>query len=205
MRKIRHMGNKGVTLLEALVALVIAGILVGLGIPSLLPLIRSSKINGATRQVMYEIRAVQNLAVTRGTIFGFHWGADPLVGMADSVYRIERDPSGACAPAPNGWPAPGDTTATVYPDGVQRVIREWFDLAGEYQGVTMPSVKDNGGTALGGVMFNSRGASVNNCASPAPIFPVWVCLSDAAGTMRAIQIQRAGRVTIVPPPPGVCP
>ncbi|MFQ5803131.1 MAG: Tfp pilus assembly protein FimT/FimU [Candidatus Methylomirabilales bacterium] len=196
MRKIRHMGNKGVTLIEVFVAIVIAGILVGLGIPSLLPLIRSSKIDGATRQVMYEIRAVQNLAVTRGTIFGFHWGADPLVGMADSVYRIESNQTGNCV----DWPLPADTMATN-----ADVIRDWFDLAGEYQGVTMPSVKDNVGTALGGVMFNSRGASVNNCAIPAPTFPVWVCLSDAAGTLRAIQIQRAGRVTIVPPPAGVCP
>jgi prepilin-type N-terminal cleavage/methylation domain-containing protein len=186
MRIIRHMGNRGVTLLEVLVAIVIAGILVGLGIPSLLPLIRSSKIDGATRQVMYEIRAVQNLAVTRGTIFGFHWGADPLVGMADSVYRIESNQTGNCV----DWPLPADTMATN-----ADVIRDWFDLSGEYQGITIQSVQDATSTDIGGVMFNSRGASINTCV--AVTFPLTITIADTSGVTRTIEVQRAGRVRII--------
>ncbi len=186
MRIIRHMGNKGVTLLELLVAIVIAGILVGLGIPSLLPLIRSSKIDGATRQVMYEIRAVQNLAVTRGGDFGFHWGGDPTpTGRLNSEYRIETDPTGAC-----GWPAPADTAATN-----PNVIRDWFDLSGEYQGITIQSVQDASSTVIGGVMFNSRGASVNTCVGVT--FPLTITIVDDSGASRTIQVQRAGRVSII--------
>lgn len=195
---IRHIGNRGVTLIELFVAIAIAAILVGAGLPAFLTLIQGSRIDGATRQVMYEIRAVQSLAVTRGGTFEFHWGADPMVGMAPGVYRIERNQTGNCA----DWPLPADTTATN-----TDVIRDWFDLAGEYAGVTIQSVEDNNNTALGGVMFNSRGASLNNCAvPPAPVFPVWVCVADGEGRSRAIQIQRAGRVSIIQPiPAGVCP
>ena len=204
MRIIRHMGNRGVTLIEVFVAILIVGVLAGLGIPSLLPLIRSSKIDGATRQVMYEIRAVQNLAVTRGDDFGFHWGPD--VGLPASQYRIERDPSGTCAPPPAGWPAAGDTTATVYPDppdppgclapcSIQRVIREWFDLSGEYQGITIQSVEDATSTVVGGVMFNSRGASINRCV--AVTFPLTITIADTSGATRTIEVQRAGRVRII--------
>ncbi|MFQ5848275.1 MAG: Tfp pilus assembly protein FimT/FimU [Candidatus Methylomirabilales bacterium] len=184
-RWIRRMGNKGVTLIELLVAIVIAGLLIGLGIPSLLPLIQGSELNGATRQVMYEIRAVQSLAVTRGGFFGLHWGGDPLVGFPPSQYRIEADPTGTC-----GWPAPTDSTATN-----ANVIRDWLDLVNEYPAVTIQSVTDNVGTVLGGVMFNSRGAAVNTCGV-ALTFPLTVTMADAAGATQTITVQRAGRVTI---------
>ncbi|MCH7897481.1 MAG: prepilin-type N-terminal cleavage/methylation domain-containing protein [candidate division NC10 bacterium] len=179
------MGNRGVTLIEIFVAILIVGVLAGLGIPSLLPLIRSSTIDGATRQVMYEIRAAQNLAVTRGDDFGFHWGGDPLVGMATSVYRMETDPTGAC-----GWPAPTDTAATN-----PNVIRDWFDLSGEYQGITIQSVQDATSTDIGGVMFNSRGASMNSCV--AVTFPLTITIADTSGVTRTIEVQRAGRVRII--------
>ena len=178
----RHIGIKGLSLIELFVAITIASILIGLGLPSFLGLIQRSSINAGTRQVMYEIRAVQNLAVTRGGVFGFHWGGDPLVLFPPSQYRIIRDTTGAC-----GFPA-----AAAPQDGTD-VVRTWFDLAGEYRGVTIQSVTDNIGTVLGGVMFNSRGASVNTCA--AVTFPLTVRVADNSGATRTITIQRAGRVT----------
>ncbi|HZY31789.1 MAG TPA: hypothetical protein VFF86_09135, partial [Candidatus Methylomirabilis sp.] len=92
----RHMGTEGVTLVELFVAMIIAGILIAMGLPSFLGLIQRSSINGATRQVMYEIRAVQNLAITRGGVFEFHWVGDPLAALPLSQYRIIRDTTGAC-------------------------------------------------------------------------------------------------------------
>ncbi len=117
---------------------------------------------------------------------------DHLTGDHRFHGYFETDPA-ACA-----WPAPTDTTATN-----PNVVRDWFDLAGEYPGVTVTSVKDNLGTVLGGVIFNSRG-SWPRPPCPSPNFPVWVCVSDGSGTLRAIQIQRVGKATILPPPP-VCP
>ena len=182
----RQMGTKGFSLIELLVAITIAGILIGVGLPSFLGLIQRSSINAGTRQVMYEIRAVQNLAVTRGSVFGFHWGGEPLVGLPPSQYRMERNLPGTCA----GWPPPGDSKATPNLD----VITDWFDLAREYPGITIQSVTDNVGTPLGGVVFNSRVASVNPC-NPGVTFPVRVTVVDTSGATRTITIQRAGRVT----------
>ena len=178
----RHIGGKGFSLMELFVAVAIAGILIGVGLPSFLGLIQRSSINAGTRQVMYEIRAVQNLAVTRGGVFGFHWGGDPLAALPPSQYRIIRDTTGAC-----GFPAP------AAPQDGTDVVRTWFDLAGEYPGVTIQSVRDNVATPLGGVMFNSRGGSVNTCG--AVTFPVTVTVADTSGVTRTITIQRAGRVT----------
>ncbi len=182
----RQIGTKGFSLIELLMAIAIAGILIGVGLPSFLGLIQRSSINAGTRQVLYEIRAVQNLAVTRGSTFGFHWGGDPaIVGPQPSQYRIERNLTGNCV----DWPLPGDSKATPNPD----VITDWFDLAGEYPGIVVQSVRDNVGTDLGGVMFNSRGASVNTCA--VVTFPVTVTVADNSGVTRTITIQRAGRAT----------
>ncbi len=183
----RDIGCGGVTLVELIVAIVIAAILITAGLPALLPLIRNSRIDGAARQVMYEIRAVQNLAVTRGDVFGFQWGGDPTppgTGRLNSEYRIVRDTTGAC-----GFPAPGAPM-----DGTD-VVRTWFDLAGEYPGVTIQSVQDSNSTVIGGIMFNSRGASVNTCAAVA--FPLTVTIADTGGATRTIEIQRAGRVRIL--------
>ncbi len=191
----RRIGNKGFTMIELLVVVIIVVILAAVGLPSLLGMIQRSEIDGATRHVLYEIRAAQSLAVTRGDDFGFHWGGDPFVGMAPSVYRIERDPSSTCALPPAGWPAPGDTENTIYPDGVQRVIRAWLDMSVEYPGIVIQSIADNVGNPVGGVMFNSRGASVNSCV---PVtFPLTITIADTSGTTRQIEVQRAGRVRVI--------
>ncbi len=193
--RMRRIGNKGFTLIELLVVIVIVVIMAAVGFPSLLGMIQRSEIDGASRHVLYEIRAAQSLAVTRGDDFGFHWGGDPFVGMAPSVYRIETDPTGAC-----GWPPPADTAATN-----ANVIRDWFDMSVEYPGIVIQSIADNVGAPLGGVMFNSRGASVN-CITPA-IFPLGVRIVDNSGSQRCVEIQRAGRVTITVPaaPMFTCP
>lgn len=169
--------------------MVIAAVLVGAAMPSFLNLIRNSRIDGATRHVLYEIRSAQSLAISRGGVFGFQWGGDPgppPAGQLDSMYRIIRDTTGNC-----GFP---DVDAPL--DGTD-VFRGWLNLAGEYPGVTIQSVQDANGTTIGGVMFNSRGASINNCVVPAPTFPLRITIVDNSGATRTLEIGRGGRVTAI--------
>ncbi len=179
----RRLGNKGFTALELLVVMVMAVILVAAGMPSLVGIMQRSRLDGAAREVMSEIREVQSLAVSRGGVWGFHWGGDPLTGKTISEYRIEKDTTSAC-----GFPPPTDTTGN--PD----VLTEWLDLSRDFSGVTISSIQDSNGTALGGVMFNSLGASVNTCT--AVTFPVTITVVDGGGATRTIQAQRTGSVRI---------
>ena len=187
---LRYIGNKGFSAIELLLAMIIAGLLIGASMPAFLSMVQRSRIDGGSRQVLYEIRSTQSLAISRGGVFGFQWGGDPgpapppVPGQLNSTYRIVLDTTGAC-----GFPLVG---APV--DGTS-VIRGWFNLAGEYQGVTIQSVQDANATIIGEVMFNSRGGSVNNC-TPGVTFPVTVIIADNSGVQRCVDVQRAGRVSI---------
>ncbi len=166
--------------------MIIAALLIGAAMPAFLSMVQRSRIDGGSRQVLYEIRSAQSLAISRGGVFGFHLGGDPgppAAGRLNSEYRFETDPA-TCA-----WPAPTDTTATN-----ANVIRDWFDLAREYPGVTIQSVQDATATIIGGVMFNSRGALVNTCGGLNP--PITITIVDNSGGQRLVCVQRVGRVSI---------
>lgn len=165
-------------------AIALLATLAGLALPLFTATLQTRRLDAAARKVRSDIRAAQSLAVTRGGVFGYHWGGDPFVGGPPGQYRIERDATGAC-----GWPLPADTTASN-----QNVITDWLDLSGEFPGITVSSVTDSNGNIVGGVMFNSRGASVNTCT--AVTFPLTVTVSDASGATRTIEVQRVGRVRI---------
>jgi len=183
---IRRLGSGGFTLVELLTAVVIAVILIAAAMPVLLGAVQGSRLEAATRQIVSEIRKVQSLAVTRRGVFGFHWGGDPTVaGLSASQYRIERDATGTCA-----WPPASASTADPNPD----VITDWFDLSGPFPGVTITAVKDNNNVVVGGVIFDSIGASVNTCT--AATFPLTMTLADTSGRTRIIEIRSAGGVNI---------
>ncbi len=183
----RHIGNAGFSLIELLTAIAIAVILIGVAMPSFLSMIQRSRIDGGARQVLYEIRSAQSYAISRGGVFGFHWGGDPIpTGRLNSEYRIVRDRNPPLPPC--SFPLVGDPQ-----DGTD-VIRTWWDLARDYPGVTIQSVQDANNITIGGVMFNSRGASVNTCDPVA--FPLTINIADTSGALRTLQVQRAGRVVI---------
>ncbi|MFQ5881709.1 MAG: Tfp pilus assembly protein FimT/FimU [Candidatus Methylomirabilales bacterium] len=183
----RQVGRMGFTAIELLVGMAVAAVLIGVAIPSFQTLMQSYRLNGAARQVVSEIRAAQSLAVKRADVFGFHWGGDPdVTNYSNGEYRIERRAGTACT----DWP---DQDATM--DNLN-VITNWFDLSGEFRGVTITSIQDSGGNDLNGVVFNSRGASVGACGGP-PVFPLTVTLSNGSGETRSIQVKRTGSVKVL--------
>jgi len=171
--------RRGFGTLDLLVTLTFVGIVLVISAPAARDAIGTYQRNGAARQVLSEIRRAQSLAVARGGVFGFQWGADPSVDRPDSEYRIVRDTTESC-----GFPAvdlPADGT---------NVIRAWHDLSSDFSGLRIESILDNGNQPLGGVMFDSRGISVNTCTTVS--FPIEVVVSDPAGRTRSIEIRAAG-------------
>ena len=166
-------------MIDMLVTLTILCIIAASALSSARSTLLTYQRNAAARHVMAQVRATQNFAVTRHGVFGFHWGGDPDITGDPAAYRIVRDTTGAC-----GLPA-----ADQAQDGTN-VIADWFDLSREYRGVRIESIRDADGSLLGGVMFGSKGESVNTCTAVA--FPIRVVVSDTDGKSRVIEVGAAG-------------
>jgi type IV fimbrial biogenesis protein FimT len=173
----------GFTVLEIAVTLTLLAVLLAVAVPGVQSLLAVYNRTGAAREVMAQIRNAQSAAVTRGGVYVFQWGGDTAVNYPVSQYRLVRD-TGTCA-----LPA-----ATASQDGTN-VLTFWTDFAATYPGTKIQSVVDNSGTAVGKVMFNATGASVNNCTTVN--FPITVTVSDSLGKTRQIQIRSAGSVRLL--------
>lgn len=189
----RLLGQQGFTAFEILIVVAVSVILIGVSIPFFGGVMQTYRLNGATRHIVSEIRMTQSLAVSRGGVYGFHWGGDPdpAVTKLNSEYRLEqRGPGGACA----DWPDQNQTLANPL------VITRWTDLSDDYSNITVLSIVDNGAPfpqSVGGVMFNSRGAAFNDCPGAHP-FPLTIRVSNVAtGGQRCIQTRSAGSVRIL--------
>ena len=184
------LGREGFTAFELLIAVAVSVILIGVAIPFFGGVMQTYRLNAATRQVVSEIRMAQSLAVSRGGVYGFHWGGDPFITKLDSEYRIERRGGTTCG----DWPPENDTT------GNADVITEWTNLSREYANISIQSIQDNGAPfpqTAGGVMFDSRGAAFHNCPG-AKLFPLTIRLANAAtNEQRCVQTRSAGSVRIL--------
>ncbi len=179
----RRTRQAGFTLLELTTLLTVVALILAVTIPGVVKTLGSYHRNGAAREVLTQIREAQSAAVTRGGVYGFQWGGDTGVNRPQSEYRVVKDTTGACA-LPLVGAAEDDTS----------VLTGWTDLTKTFPRTKIQSVLDNGGNAMGKVMFKSTGASVNTCASVN--FPVTVTVVDDSGKTRLIEIRSAGSVRL---------
>lgn len=171
--------QRGFGLLDSLVVLLVVAVMAVATVPVVRSTLRTYHRNGAAREVLAAIRNTQSLAVARGDVFGFHWAGDSGVNGSHSQYRIVRDTTGSCGLPTSGAPADGTN-----------VIRSWVDLTSTFSGTMIGSIRDSANNAVGAVMFDSKGASLNTCDSVA--FPVLVTITDPDGATRVIEIRAAG-------------
>ncbi len=165
-------GGKGFTVIELLVALAMIVILAGASLPFFLTLLQNYRFDGAVQKVLVDLRYAQSVAVSRGGQASLHWGND-LSPAAPSKYRIERSTDG------------GSTWTEV---------TGWYDLASEFQGITIQSIKDSGNVTRTRVCFDARGAlplTNPNCPVTPPIR---ITLVNATGTPRTIEVLPTGTV-----------
>lgn len=182
----RETKKRGFTATELMVVVAVVAILVAVAMPGILAAMQTYRLNGAVRRITSDLRYAQSLSVSRGGVYGFHWGGDPLEPSAPgpNYYRIEKNTGAGC-----NWPSVFDTVDTN-----PNVITNWTDLFQEFQGVTIASVVDNGSIARGGTAFDSRAASVNPCTAVA--YPLTITVSHPSGTAKTILVRSAGSVRI---------
>lgn len=179
----KRSGRAGFTLIDVMVTVALIAILTAGGALMITGALGSYQRNGARRQILSAVREAQSLAIARGFVVYLQWGGATGVNRPLSQYRIVRDSTGGCS-----IPA---VAAAV--DGTN-VIRGWTDLASGYAGTSIQSITDPASHTLGGVMFNSLGASVNTCTTVS--FPVSVRVLDGRGTIQTITVQSAGGATL---------
>lgn len=176
--------QRGVTVIELVVVIAVIAIMAGVAMPLLLGAMQTARIDGAVRTIVSDLRNSQSLAVSRGGCAGVHFGIDPAVSRPNE-FRTERNAN--CSAV--GWPAPTD-----FVGGNPNVISNWYNLPLDYQGISITALKDNAGTNVNGVIFDSRGVSLNPFVAIS--HPVKITVSDASGATRVIEVKAAGRVQV---------
>src|SRR3990172_2685755 len=87
----RNRGRHGFSAAEFLVVLAMLAVLAAVSLPIFAATLKSSRFNGAVRQLSSEIRSARSLAVSKGGFYGVHSGRDPAIGDPSlyNSYRIE--------------------------------------------------------------------------------------------------------------------
>jgi prepilin-type N-terminal cleavage/methylation domain-containing protein len=160
--------RSGFTLVELVMVVAILFMMLAVAMPLFFQIIAQRRVTGAVVRVANDLRYVQSLAVTQGLVHRLHSGAD---GGRPGEYRLERD-NGA-----GGWVA----------------LAEWYKVSSEYDGSSLQSVKDNGGTTITtyDVRFNAQGAVANTGIGS---YPIVLTLVGRNGATRTVQVLRSGVV-----------
>jgi hypothetical protein len=68
------------------------------------------------------------------------------------------------------------------------ILTQWQDLSRDFESVRITELRDNAGTTVTNVVFDSLGASVNLGVS----YPLTIAVAGGGGSQRAIQVRSAG-------------
>jgi prepilin-type N-terminal cleavage/methylation domain-containing protein len=163
--------RSGFTLIELVIVVAILFMMLAVAMPLFFQIIAQRRLTGAVERVATDLRYVQSLAVTQGLVHRLHSGADGAEGRPGE-YRLERD-NGA-----GGWVA----------------VNGWYKLSSDYEGSSLQSVKDNGGTTVTtyDVRFNAQGAV--DITTGVGTYPIVLTLVGKSGATRTVQVLRSGVV-----------
>ena len=134
----RRRGCRGLGLLEIVVVVAIIAVLAVLGLPIFNETMQTRRLSAATRQVTEDLRYIQSLAISQGSLYRFHSGTDPGINLTNQ-YRLEQSTDDGAT-----WTA----------------IGPWTDLSADFSGVGF-TIRDTANTALHEVRFNARGAAIH--------------------------------------------
>lgn len=166
--------QRGMTLIELMVAIVIISLLVVLGAPSYSTWMRDSRIRNASESIQNALRLTRDQAVQRGTNARFELTS--ATGAADWI---------VCIPA-----AATPTSCTAAPEVVQQ-----FNAAGGATGVNVGSSMNlTFGTDVSGNVSTGSGITFNALGRPTGATPVVRIDASAtqAGSRRLITVIAPG-------------
>jgi type II secretory pathway pseudopilin PulG len=175
-------GRPGFTIPDVVVACSIMATLSMMAIPVFNTTMSNSKLDGAARQLMSDVREARSRAVTTGWRFRIVANDSTVTGTYRNQYRIEGKSSGACDNT--GWPAETwgvTSSSTIW-------VGPWVDLNTQYPEIALSPM---GGSGTFSVCFDGKGIA----AFPGGLSGVQV--SSRSGVTRSIQISTAGSVQIL--------
>ncbi|PJB43321.1 MAG: pilus assembly protein FimT, partial [Comamonadaceae bacterium CG_4_9_14_3_um_filter_60_33] len=185
-----HKPQKGVTLIETMIGIVLLGMLVTMAAPSYSTLIRNNQIRTTAEAILNGLQLARMEAVKRNTLVRFQLVSDLTNSCALSAsgnsWVVSRDvATGKCASAPSDTTAPG-------------VIQAWS--ASQGSAATSVSASLTGGTDAS-VVFDGYG-TVSAVTLGSSISQVNVSITGAsAGQFRDLRIlvSPGGRVFMCDP------
>lgn len=178
LRPVGFIGSAGFTLVELVVVVGIVVVMLAIGLPYFSSMIKGSRLDGATRRLVGDVREARSRATLTGwqyKILGFKYGGG---GANPNQYRIVGRSSTSVA-----WPS---DTAQSFQSATQ-MAGPWIDVTEEYPGVQLNAAS---GYASFYVTFNALGVAfeITN-------FSPLVVTSDAGGSM-SVTVTPAGGVKI---------
>ncbi len=90
----------GLSLVDALITLAVAGILLGAALPSLQPMLQRRHLEGAAAQLETDLQLARSAAVAANLVLRL----DVLTGPAAHCYVLHDGPAGSCACGDDGAP-----------------------------------------------------------------------------------------------------
>ena len=175
-------GGPGFSISDLMVACSVMTTLSMMAIPAFNTAVSNSKLDGAARQMMSDLREARSRAVTTGWRFRIVANDGNLDGTYRNQYRIEGKSTGACDDT--GWPAETSgltSSATIW-------VGPWVDLNTQYPTITLAPL---GGSGTFSACFDGKGMAT------LPAGFSGVQLLNKSGVTRSIQVSTAGSSQIL--------
>ncbi len=173
--------RNGFTITELMIVVVLATITVAVALPAMANILRQSRRDAATRQLVADLREARVRATMSGweyAVVGFAAGAD---GGRENQYRLVGRRTNTVA-----WP---DDDAGPFRSATQFADR-WVDVPAMQPGIRLvPSDADTDSRFA--LAFNSRGAAAAGSESFGPFL---VITSD--GVSRSIRVSSIGGISV---------
>lgn len=179
MRTIIVNCEKGFTVIELLITLVIASVLLAVAVPSFQSLMSDSQMTATTNDFVTSIHSARSEAVKRGT----------SAGVCPSNTPVSASAVCAAVPWTNGWIAFADDNGNAQRDAGEDLLAQNDARSNGFQ-FTPASVFSEL------IYFNSDGATTNS--SGLPLSGIFVVKYGSSQT-RNISISASGRISTETP------